>query len=207
MFRSGNHLVLVQTLLAHTPHYDLEDSDRSIFANWRLDSMDVDKKRKGVCACGKEGLRDIYYIRHIENGTVLTIGSVCVKKFFMRTGIARDIDSVKKINKARARNAEKKVCDDCYMVVCKCDERTAFECQYCKKVVGLHAKSHHMKTEHLEAYYGQKKLTFGKYKGRLILDIMQKDRAYLEWAIENCLEVGYYHSKTLDIIKDLVRDY
>lgn len=64
---------------------------------WELDSIDFGDG-EDTCLCGKYGIKQLCFIRNVENGQIVIVGSCCVKKFL---GIRSDkiFNSIKLIKK------------------------------------------------------------------------------------------------------------
>lgn len=175
-----NLLIVLRTL-------DPDGSDS--FDNWAMYKVGLaDLSDVGRCVCSHD-IKYQFSAIHIKTGDIIELGSECINSFDpeYKKITQRAIDLFKNPNNRYCPMCDKKVPhkvvdkyigekvvyhDTCYK---KCENRV--KCKWCKYRPLTHEATEHFKIHIAKRY----RITFGKYKNKVLSEIYKCDNSYIGW--------------------------
>lgn len=98
----SNQFKLVEQVLNHSVSEDWD----SALEEWMVIGFDYDNTGYSECACGKQHISELNYVRNKYTDVELVVGSECINKFFVNHGV--DLNkvhaSIKRVYKNRTKS-------------------------------------------------------------------------------------------------------
>jgi hypothetical protein len=156
-------------------------TDEEVLLQWKeLRRSDKDNH----CLCGMAIVENCHIINTI-NSKVVIIGNHCVRRIGNKN-MTLAFECMSRISKNKLNNGIDG-CDGCGCIRCKCEMYKYTTCSKCDVIIKKDEMDEHCSTNHKHQYYDETKLTFGKYKGYNLGQMIRSPKAtsYLKWIAKN----------------------